>query len=264
MNWSRAKTILIFLFLGTAIFQLFVIFTSDNKANKISPEIITSTVQILKENGININKSIIPKENHSLPMATADNAITDYSEFASLLIGNDYTIENEKEYSSDIGTIRFYANRFNFTMKNSAVYSENKDNVAIDNSKKFLEGIGFDLSTAEKEVKKTESGYCVVYTNTAASLPVFNSQTIVSYNNIQGTWFNITDATDTVRLKSITSVLIDLIKEDIPKPAEITDISLGYIIPENKMYQKSVTLIPAWQITFDSGEKITIDARSPQ
>lgn len=264
MNWSRAKTILIFLFLGTAIFQLFVIFTSDNKANKISPEIITSTAQILRENGININESIIPKENYSLPLAIADNAITDYSEFASLLIGKDNNVVNDKEYSSSIGTIRFYANRFNFTMKNSAVYSENKDNVALENSKKFLEAIGFDLSTAEKEVKKTESGYCVVFTNTVASLPVFNSQTVVSSNNAQGTWFNIIDKTNTVRLKSITSVLIDLIKEEISKPSEITDISLGYVIPENKTYQKSVTLIPAWQITFDSGKKITIDARSPQ
>ena len=67
MNWSRAKTILIFMFLATAIFQSFVLYNSERKTKNISPEIITACTELLDKNQISVKTEIIPKRNYSLP-----------------------------------------------------------------------------------------------------------------------------------------------------------------------------------------------------
>lgn len=266
MNWSRAKTILIFLFLATAIFQLTVLFSSDKKANKVSPDVISATVEILAKNNISINEKIIPNRNYSLPLISADNAIIDYTEFAESVLGEDIIPKENNEFSSSLGSIRFYSNRFNYTPSDT-------DTIKADNILKscteFLTNLGFDLSEYNEQQTKTDDQVKIEFTNAADGYPVFNSQIQVSVKNnkivnAQGTWFNITDKDTPIRLKSITAVLIDLLKEEIQKPATITDIQLGYTIPESNVFQKSVILIPAWQITFEDGNKITIDARSTQ
>ncbi|MBE7015467.1 MAG: hypothetical protein E7417_01425 [Ruminococcaceae bacterium] len=268
MNWSRAKTILIFLFLCTAIFQFTVLSTSDKKANKISTDIITSTVEILKANNITVNEKLIPSKNYSLPLATADNAITDYNEFAKFVLGESITPNENNEFTSALGFIRFYANRFNYTPSETNFLLLKADSLSKD-CEEYLNTLGLDTSDSSENQSKTGNQTEIILTNTVDGYPIFNSQIKVTVNdgkltNSQGTWFNVVDKDSPVKLKSITSVLIDLLKENIQKPATIADIKLGYTIPESNVFQKSVILIPVWQITLEDGNKITIDARSPQ
>lgn len=266
MNWSRAKTILIFLFLATALFQLAVLLSSNKKANMISSDVIASAVELLKKNDITVSEGIIPDRNYSLSLISADNAVTDYTEFAASILGKELKCSENNEFSSSTGTIRFYANRFNYTPSNGSII---KADSIEKNCKEFLNSLGFSLSEYIKKQTKADSQTKICFINTADGYPIFNSQTVVSVEagkivNAQGTWFNITDKDNPVKLKSITAVLIDLLKENIKKPASITEIRLGYTIPESNVFQKSVILIPAWQITFDDGNKITMDARSTQ
>jgi len=269
MNWNRAKTILIIMFFLTAIFQSSVLFTSEKKAKHISPEIITSAAELLNKNQIKIDTAIIPDVNYSLPAADADNAINDYKTFSELILGDNISKISDTEFSSDSGTVTFSHNNFEFTSKNKGSSPDSNQASAERKMNNFLRSLGFDLGNMTKETRKISSGYEFVCTNCISKVPVFNSKVTVLVENGEvskayGKWFNVTSKSRSVKLKSITGVLVDIMKADIEKPAEITDISVGYTIPENNSFQKSASLIPAWQITLNNGETISVDARNPQ
>ena len=268
MNWSRAKTILIFMFLATAIFQSFVLYNSERKTKNISPEIITACTELLDKNQISVKTEIIPKRNYSLPYIEADNAISDYQEFAKLVLGQDAKKTEENTYSSPSGTVTFSGNSFNIIASGLPTAIKNELS-AVSKSKELLDSLGFDLNSAKETVKKNANGFDITYSSHIGDTPVADSTITVSIQNseiksISGKWFNITEKYGSVKLKSITSVLIDLIKADIEKPAKITEISLGYIIPENNSYQKSASLVPVWRLSFENGQTLSIDARNPQ
>ena len=268
MNWSRAKTILIFMFLATAIFQSYVLYTSESKTKNISPEIIDSCIELLEMNQIDVEADIIPKYNYSVSSADADNAIVEYQEFAQLILGTDTKKAEENTFSSPLVTVSFSGNMFDFnlSLKDNDIKSETS---ALSSAKGFLKKLNLDLKDTKSVTKKTDSGYEITFTAYIDNIPLPDSEVVCVVENHQitrlfGKWFNIAEKSGSVKLKTITSVLIDLIKADITKPAQITDISLGYIIPENNSYQKSVTLVPVWRITFKNGEVLSVDARHPQ
>ena len=68
MNWSRAKTILIILFLCTNVFLLTALALSSVNKSVVSEEIISSTVDILERNGVKISAGIIPEKSEILPV----------------------------------------------------------------------------------------------------------------------------------------------------------------------------------------------------
>ena len=68
MNWGRAKTILIILFLCTNTFLLTAIILSSNNSSVVSEAIAKSTVDILKDNGIDVSEEIIPRRTDILPV----------------------------------------------------------------------------------------------------------------------------------------------------------------------------------------------------
>ena len=75
MNWSRAKTILIILFLCTNIFLLTTIILSSGRNSNVTEDIVASTVQILKENGVEISPDIIPRKTRILPVIDLEEQI---------------------------------------------------------------------------------------------------------------------------------------------------------------------------------------------
>ena len=269
MNWSRAKTILIFMFLATAIFQSFVLYNSERKTKNISPEIITSCTQLLKANQIEINPEIIPWHNYSLDFAEADNVIEDYKQFATLLLGEDIKKTEENVFSSAKGTVTFSGNSFDYRENEHSGEEIKTETSAQALAKETLKSLGFDLDDAKRSSSKTDTVYEITYTSYIDNTPVSDSAVTLliqkdGISRISGKWFNITEKNGSSRLKTITSVLIDLIKADIDKPAKISGISLGYTIPENNSFQKSVALVPVWQIEFENGKQLLVDARSPQ
>ena len=268
MNWSRAKTILIFMFLATALFQSYVLYTSESKTKNISPEIIDSCVELLAKNQIEVKSDIIPKNNYSVSSADADNAVEDYLEFAKLILGTDTKKTAENTFSSSLGTVSFSGNMFDFNLnlKEGDIKGETS---SISSAKGLLKKLTLDLDGAKESTNRTDKGYEITFTDYIDNIPFPDSEVVCVVENhkitrLYGKWFNIAEKNGSVKLKTITSVLIDLIKAEVTKPAQITDISLGYIIPENNSYQRSVTLVPVWRIAFKNGEILSVDARNPQ
>ena len=273
MNWSNAKTMLIVLFLAANLFLLINIINSAHKSDAIMPEIMTSTVDILKNNGITIDKSMIPQKNISVPYAEAENAVSDYLEFSEKLLGKNITKYAEDTYKSNVGEIKFSGDYFSYKAADSNEKSTDitqKDAITI--SSQFLKNCGIDLSSAKSSVQQGSGNYIVTFSSRINSMPFFTSSVTVTVQgnkvvSMDGCWFNKTSKNVTsITLKSVTGVLIDFIS--LPGrtqgQVEISDLTLGYYIPETNKYHKSLVLIPAWQISLTDGTSYCIDSRNPE
>ena len=273
MNWSKAKTILIVLFLAANLFLLVNIINSAHKSDAIMPEIMASAVDILKNNGITVDKGLIPQKNTTVPYAEAENAVSDYLEFSEKLLGGNVTDRGEDTYTSNSGSIKFSGDYFSYKAadsneKSSAITQKE----AITIASQFLKNCGIDVSSAKSAVQQGIGNYIVTFSNRINSLPFFTSSVTLNVQGsrvaaMDGCWFNKTPKSGTAStLKSVTGVLIDFISlpERTQGQIEISDLSLGYYIPDTNTYHKSLVLIPAWQISLTDGTSYCIDSRNPE
>lgn len=271
MNWGRVKTVLIILFLCTDIFLLATYLTSKYASSTISPEVIESTIEVLENNNITVDPSIIPNKIPSVVSPDAQNVISDYETFAKKVLGSEIS-PIDYGFEGIVGKLTFFGDRFNFqknTMLDALtdVIPVTDEKMAKDVTVSSLQQLGFDLENAEITTKQTDTGYTVTLENHAKSLPIFNSQVTATLSksgitSVSGIWFNETEEQNgNIKIKSITSALIDFIP-DVKTPAEITEIELGYNIFDKASYHKSATLIPVWKVTTKDGETYLLDARN--
>ncbi|MBO5060956.1 MAG: two-component system regulatory protein YycI [Clostridia bacterium] len=269
MNWNRAKTILIFLFLFTDLFLL-ANMLSTYKSATISTEIIKSTAEILNANNIKIDVSAIPNKSLPAPYAEAENVISDYDSFSVAFLGDNAAKTGDYSYESKTGAISFSGDSFNYKAAAFSISSDADEKNAQETAIRFLKDKGFDLSSAKIETSKISSGFLITFENYANSLPVFNSHVSVeiSGNSVSaayGIWFNALDTRgQDNELKSVTSALIDFIPEAGGEAIEISGLELGYTVPESTSYHKSAVLVPVWRISEASGRQHFPDARTPE
>ena len=152
MNWSRAKTILIILFLLSDLFLLGNIIVSKRNLTSATPQIIESTVKILNSNNITIDQTIIPKNILSVPYAEADNVISDFDDFAKLFLGKNVQKIDENTYKTESGTISFSGDSFTYTSITSGNSAESTEKSAELTAIEFLKNKGFDMSKAEANI----------------------------------------------------------------------------------------------------------------
>lgn len=270
MNWSRVKTILIILFLLTDIFLLVSLVLSMHNSTTITPEIIESTVEILKKQDIVIDKELIPSKVTPAPYAEADNVIDDYEAFAKKFLGNVITKTGDNSYESTVGIMSFDGDRFGFSKKNPENGKAIDEKSAQANVISYLTAKGFDLSNADVSTTKNSNGFTVTLKNLANSLPLFNSVITAQVSgdvvtSVTGIWFNqINVRGQANELKTVTSALIDFIPATAAVPTEIVGLTLGYTVPESNVYHKSAVLIPVWEIQEANGNKHYPDARNPE
>lgn len=273
MNWSKIKSIFIILFLLSDMFMLGLLVKSHMRRTSISPEVVASTVDILKDNGVNIDAEIIPKKIGTVHYAEVENVIGDYEGFAKAILGEDAVMTADDRYENGDMSVRFSGNGFLFN-NNAEINRElgTDENTARNVAAEFLTKIGFKLKRAKVVCNKNGNGCDVTYSTSIGGLPLFGSEVTVSVMGnsvatVSGTWFNEGSATGTDSvLKSITSVLIDTIPNFDTSAGEITirGIELGYIVPESSTYHKSATLVPVWKISDTAGNAYYSDARSTE
>lgn len=269
MNWSKAKTILIILFVATDIFLLASLISSSSPKT-VPDEIIDASVSVLSTNEISIDKEIIPKKYQSMPYREADNVIISYDDFAKGILGEAFTKNSDGTYSNPIATLAFRENRFFY--KTNAPYND----VLLDETTaqsmlfEFLDTLGFDLSSAHFDVIEESGIYTIQCQNYSGKTSIYNAKIVAkihgdSISEISGTWFNVSGAkgADT-EIKAVSTALVDFVSTQIQKPAIITKIELVYGIPIENSYHKSVVLVPSWCISLADGTSYLIDARNPE
>lgn len=258
MNWSKAKTVLIFFFVIINVFLFYTILGRSLNNYYVSKETVNNTVEILKNSGITIDKDIIPRRIQSASQFEADNIIVSYEEFAKKMLGENYLKISETEFKGDNGSISYYGDKFIFKSKYSGDTSKNESNLLS-----ILNSYGITLSDytyVDGCFKKNIDGKKVY--DCELNFDFTPENELIIY----GVWFQKKSEpiTTDAELKSAAAVLVDFLSEPNRPQGDVVieNIELGYMIYETENFHKSIVPISAWEITLSSGEKVYLDARS--
>lgn len=275
MNWSKAKTILIIFFLLINISLVCDIVYTANKSSVITPEIISSTVEVLAKNDIHISSDIIPTRNIQMPYAYVNNIIESTDLFAQKLLGSDCTQISDTEYSFQDKRISFDGDRFSFVSYTPIAFdgiSELSEKNAEKLAKSILSDYGISLGKYSCDISDNGDRICVNFSQKIYSYTLFGANIAVTMSkegllSIEGVWFEPVSASAPIKnksqLNSVTGTLIEFILNPSRPQGEIniSRLQLGYYLGNDTIYHKSILLIPAWEITLDDASSYYMDAR---
>ena len=269
MNWSKAKTILIIFLLCTSFILSYMLIGSKEKSMTINPQTVEHTINLLEKRGVKLSGDLISKRISNELIYNVENVISDYASFAETVFPSCIPSENDFYTAHDgIGTINFFADRFNIKFPNGYPTSH-KLKSPSDKARAYLLAIGIDVGDAHVSVENDAEGiFTVSFTNKLGKFQFFdcNIKAVLKGENIinvSGTWFNQLDISPAQSgLKPLTSLLIDYSAHTKSfTNIEITDINFGYSINEFGVYHKQSTVSPIYQIVTSDGKLFYIDAR---
>lgn len=270
MNFSRAKTILIVIFIFVNIFLIVInnlFYQNENAVDK------DKAIEILLNNGIKV-KNDIKNFPSSLPGVEIENLAANEEKLASIFLGKKYeskkahTYNNEKESLSILDlSIEFKV----LTPKEKGY----KDITVLNAGNKILKTLnkkGLDKSVMEATniSEAQESSFFVTLSYNYKGIPVFNNNlyataskegiktvkgTVISFKELKNTEYDIIPATNILLELPLNSDL----KSEFKNPV-ITDIRLGYYLPLGKT-EASIYAIPAYEIEIDDKKIYYYDAR---
>ncbi len=278
MNWSRAKTILIILFLVLDMFLIVTLLQTRAVSMKISDEMIQKTAQILNEHNILIRPEQIPKErvvnrnvimNHYFeePEDKADQMLTSPYETV-------YADEGEHEYQFESNEATLHIKGTSFTYNTKKViqnFENNQDRIDKESSEKLAEMLvkmGFDKKTFMLEnITLSDGKY------TCEVIPLYKGMkvhgvrmyltaTLDDIISLSGNWFVATGTEEFAdeKLLDITTVLLDLMYHPDFSSVQISQIESGYLALEEYLSSREMAVIPVYVIEDNLNNCYYIDA----
>ena len=260
MNLGRVKTFLIILFLGINIFLLVSMHMSTTFY--IDDETIDSTIEILKDNKIDVDRELILDSVENLKNIDTHNIL--------------YTDKFKK--SNKDGFFDVDADVFTGNKKVDGIYSESDDDIK-DIVVEYLEKSGFSTEymkvgniTKRKNGDKTFGICCYV-----DDYEIFDSRIGVTVQKtddiiIRGSWYE--PLSDDVELKTrsretvyITSVLVSMIQNEeimANSPFSIIDIDYGYLAGTSygEGTHVKTSALPYYRIKDNKGNTYYYDAQN--
>ena len=269
MNWSKVKSIMIaFLILVNLSLLSYIIFeeVSVNKRNEKMAQTITS---LLSTRNIKVDEKLVfeSAKKTSAQSIYVDNIISDYKTFSKNVLGEKIVSEGTDKYKSDTAIATFRGDFFKVeAQKDKMLYQEKTNKVNAQRvAQKYLNQLGFDTDKSEKKTEYENGIFKVSFNKKIKDLRVFKVGVAVEMNengitSFYGSWYNESSQSSTrSELKSISGALVEYMNKK-NGASEISDIQLGYSMPELDTFHESVYLTPVWKIT-DANNALYIDAR---
>ena len=269
MYWSRVKTILIILFLCINIFLLVSMMVTINDTITISQDTVENTIQVLKQNNIKVDRSIIPTKMHDLPILVMENLLSNPDIFAEKILGKDFTKSTGEE-------IYIYTAGDKYLTINGCVFEyvdkspkEPIANLNVDNAQKYANETLEKFNLASKymvldSVEKIGEGwYRLIFFQRFEDYDILGCDVIMDISDqglrkVSGTLLIPKEFTgQKYPIRHITSILIEFMKDpQRPKdtPVTIVDISLEYWMDTSRINVKQAPAIPMWKISTDKGD----------
>lgn len=251
MEWSKIKTIFIWIFLFVNLFLFSVYFKSMYTGKSLDDDIIKSTVEVLKINNITAKEDVIPKNYDNARVCTVENRFADVKTFLKNVFETDRKgIEFLTEDNVQIGGNTFYSAR-----KEDATLD-------IDNYVKYTEKVLEDagIITAGTYKREEKDGFLYFY------LQFENKMFFDSYVRVKA------DSTGISEIFGINWLGDSIIEEGIAEavsPAEIlvnfaamgkredniviNSMTAGYYLGERDETIR-VTAAPVWRISTSKGD----------
>ena len=275
MNWSKAKTILITLFVFVNLFLIVILVVTNNNYITINKDSINNVVLLLGSKGIKVDAKIIPQKMNNVISLDVKRAMDSKQAFANVAFGaGNYKNDNDV-YSSNIGTLKFDKGLFDLTytvpfQKFSKLSSED----AEDNATAILKRFKFDTKYLKTDsITKTPDGFIVNLIQKYKGREIVGiglgvTMTKDGISEIKGRWLSgDIIASKPIDTRHITSVLVDFLNNKDraqDKPIKITDISMGYHVnsADYDFENKTLQAVPAYIIKTDEGRSYYFDARN--
>ena len=258
MNWSRVKTILIFLFLSVDIVMAAYILVNSHNPNNIGKAELRNIVGIYKASGIEIDEKLISRKSERMGIVEVKNLGTDRGNLAKLFMPYGYTVEDDGTYSNGGRSLAFGENAFLYKNSEITPAADAGTDMFLKDFHIDTEGTHFSGDSMRQEIN---------------GKPVFETHITAEggYDGISmiyGYWI-IPDNSGIlkkppVRLKPVSGVLVDFLATNAynKNGDRIVSIETGYSTGSEEMdtTHKLLSVIPAYKITAESGGYAVFDA----
>ena len=271
MNFARAKTILIFIFIFVNIFLL-VVYNFLILDHKTIDEKTLMTV--LANNNITVDSSVISTEEVTVNGVEVINSGSDRENFLESVLGKKYKKIDENTFNSEKMSVIFSSSLVEITTKDNKD-KKYKDINELNAGNKVLSTLGkmdFDKShlSAINVIKNPKGDFYITVNYSYDDLPVFNHHINVfadssGIKNIKGSVLSFKELKNqSYDLISVSEVLLDFInlKGEELKNGEtnIIDVKRGYFLNSGEL-PVSTYAIPAYEIKLKDGRLFYFDAR---
>ncbi|MBU5424787.1 two-component system regulatory protein YycI [Tissierella pigra] len=280
MDWSKAKTILIFAFIITNILLGFVLLSSERQVETTTKEgFIEDVTEILKSKNIFIDTNI-SREIPSLSTLIVEYDFVDFTKVNNNFFQGNGTIESKEQNTAEIffeNESIIVTNKKNLVYENKKTTKEYKDldeEKAKDIALEFLQERKYDTSDMVLSyISLKEDGYYLEFSKLYKDRYLEKSSTIIELDEtgvkrMERTWLNILEERDTpIYISTAPKSILSLLSMKEVYGKTIKDISLCYYfeptdhndyMKDPKEAKKGKTM-PAWRVLFDDGYKVIID-----
>ncbi len=273
MSWSKAKTILILVFLLVNVF-LFATYHSIVKSGEDMD--VGQLHQVLQKHNITLKQNVFKAMPRRLQSVEFRNLAGDKVGCAQLFWKDGYTAVSDTVFQN--GTQQLTIQRSALEFVDSAPADESYRGIsqekAGDKVADYLRILGIPKQNLRQtNVIRQENGELVFsYQMECGGVPVFNSSLQVSVGEsgitgIRGVLLTLKDE-NAIRIDyqilSLQNILLELLSNPELDPAtshRVVDVELGYYVPKNDAVI-STEAIPAYRIQMESGKRYYYDARS--
>ena len=261
MNFSKAKTFLIVMFLAVDIFLLYTILinSSVNPFNK--NESYEKVVSLLESKNIFIDNGAGFLNERNFFNITLKNMSSEKEYFLNLILG-DYNETKNNTFISDKGEIAFNKGNFDFVpAKETQKFSDPLSKECLEKILKYLEKSGFEVDNLKyiNSVEEKKGIFKITYRHNFYDKELLNSDFVVYIekniiSRVRGSIYSVNSFdSKTENLKSAEEILIrfsNIVKND--KKIYISSIKEGYCHPDEEY--ATFSLIPAMEIKLKDGE----------
>jgi regulatory protein YycI of two-component signal transduction system YycFG len=201
MDWSKAKSLLIFVFTAFNIFLFLVIFNTKEDSS-ISKSVIQNSKTILKNSDIEV-KCEIPINIKDIGTFFLDQYPIDRNKITKSLLGKNITVINNKA-ELDEKTLVFDSNNFNieFTDNNPKKITTNSLDAVRKDAENYVNKLNIiDKSFYVDSIKDSTQGYEVIFMEKYKSY--------IMYDNVVRVFLSKNKITLCANLKKIVNVIFN-------------------------------------------------------
>jgi len=259
MEWSKIKTVILLMLVGTNVFLLLLVGLRIGRGALYEDETRQAAVQVLERSGIEFGPAQVPKDIQLPTVTIARDRDSEYT-VAQQLLG-DVTQTGESEvrpaYSSAAGTAEFSMNG-SFTVSFTQDLWRCQEGESLDDaSQSCLKQIGFSGILEESVHLGTSSN--LTYSQLWEESPIFSCQVTLFWEDnvltgLEGSRLaGEVTASSTQTLLSTPTILMRFlasVSEGGSVCSRIESMSPGYLTGGSG---RSVQLTPVWRILTDTG-----------
>lgn len=249
MDWSKIKTVLIWIFAFVNLFLLSVYFDGTFTSKTLDEDVILGTVEILRQNNITIDEATVPKNLDNVKICSVENKFEDTKEMLE-------TVRNSSD-SGFLNTENIEVDGENFVCK-IKLEKEIK-------AEKLIKDSGLISYGDYKKVEKDDGVYFY--------LSFENKVFFDSYIKIKSDGKNVeicgknwlgdkVSQESVAKIVSPAEILINFSTQyDGEKNVKVNSMTAGYFIGERNETVRA-TASPVWEISTLDGAKYYYDMRN--